>query len=185
MILGYALTGPDNDSTMVEGTPPAVLCPTCGTRVNRDYHRPDFAPTVTRYDVSFTYDNYCIVSARFREFCLRERYEALDFVPLAQGFSWFRPLREVAFDAERRGTRFVDWCDTCQQHAAVVVAYPPVLRDESRPLPDGFFRTDLEFGDRKKAPLILLGPETKAKLTRERLKGLELIPIKPLGGKSK
>ena len=178
MDLGHILSGPDNDSHMLDKIPSRVLCPACRSRIDKTYYRKEFQPKKPHFDFSFTYDGYCIVSRRFQEFCIRNEYPGLDFHSLGDGsFFWFMPRSTVRFDAKKRQTRFENFCSACNQYAVVVGATPGFLVEE-HPLPDGFYVTDIEFGDRtEKSPLYIVGVETQRKLKREKMKGLQFEPI--------
>ena len=91
----------------------------------------------------------------------------------------FRPARVLEYDAQRRGTRFMEYCSVCGQHESVVGANPVFLRNVRGPIGDGFYRTDLEFGSgREKHPLVIMGLATYPLLLKEKLKGVELSPIR-------
>jgi len=129
-------------------------------------------------DFSSTYDSYDIVSDRFRTFCLEQQYEGLAFGEFSNDKTHFNfmPNRIVRFDALRRNTTFEKLCRVCRNYESVVGATPPYLL-RSKPLEDGFYRSDLLFGSGdRKGPLILVGLETKAKLKAANLKGLEFSP---------
>jgi hypothetical protein len=109
---------------------------------------------------------------------LREGYKGLVFDEFLKDKTHFHFMVEniVKFDAVKRGTVFERVCNVCKNYQSVVGATPSYLL-QSRPLSDGFYRTDLLFGSGdRKSPIILVGSETKAKLESAKLKGLTFSP---------
>src|SRR5438552_10193794 len=105
MNLGFKLSGPDNDSYMLQKAARVPRCGSCRIALTHDWINPEFTLVVTRLDLSYTYDGYCIVSQRFRE-TLSDRgaiYRELAAVP--EFFALYAD-DVVQFDAGRRGTRF-------------------------------------------------------------------------------
>ena len=188
-LIGYDLSGPDNGTFMFRGGSEVKRCPLCGYYVDFLAYNPDYqfkrreADKYDGYikrgaDFSSTYDSYDIVSDRFRTFCLEQQYEGLAFGEFSNDKTHFNfmPNRIVRFDALRRNTTFEKLCRVCRNYESVVGATPPYLL-RSKPLEDGFYRSDLLFGSGdRKGPLILVGLETKAKLKAANLKGLEFSP---------
>jgi hypothetical protein len=129
-------------------------------------------------DGSSTYDSYFIVTDRFKEFCLNEGYPGLEFREFDNDKSHFNFIvkRIVKFDAIRRDTTFEKLCSACKHYESVVGATASYLL-RSKPLRDGFYRTDLLFGSGDtKSPVIIVASETKAKLEKAKLKGLTFAP---------
>jgi hypothetical protein len=170
------LGGPDNDSHMIVDAPDAPRCATCGFALDHTWINPRFKLTVKRWDVSFTYDGYLIVSRRFRD-VLGDRGAVYHDLPAEPSFFVVTAERKVAFDAERRRTRFRVFCDGCQRFTQVAGATPVFLKDEAR-LPDELRRTDVVFGSNDgQSPLLLVGPGLAADLRRADLAGLELLAV--------
>jgi len=181
MIYGYAISGPDNGSTMYDEHDFGPLCENCGQYIG-DQRTANLEIVISRqnFDFSYTYDGWCIVSQNFRDFCLRNSYSGLRFgaLPLSPGFYSFAIYREVTFDSDRRKTRFLNKCPLCGNYDSIVGAFPVFLEDVDRALEDGFFRTDLVFGSgNQKAPVYLVGCTTKTKLDLEKFSGLEVSVI--------
>ena len=165
-MIAYQLSGHDND-TWAYKWPGAPRCQACGYVTNRDTIDPALRVKRRRLDVSSTYDNVLLVSRRLAEACLDEWEVGL--VPLTADpeFLALRPPRIVPFDAERRGTRFENKCSLCGRYESVVGAKPGFLRISALPTPDGFFRTDLEFGSGdEKSPLIVASLSVRERLMR-------------------
>jgi hypothetical protein len=175
-VLGYVLRGPDNDSHMLYGSAPHPECAGCGWALDYDWIDPSFRLGRDRYDISFTYDLYCIVSDNFRH---AAGNRGARFIPLPseRGFHSLRVDEQVAFDAVRRRTRFGDLCPVCHRYESVAGATPAYLIGDPV-LPDRFFRTDVEFGGRNhRNPLILVGVGLGDELRKHKLRGLRLLPI--------
>lgn len=116
------------------------------------------------YEVSYTYDGQLIVSERFKAFCENNHMEGTVFTLVNAGRGLYRLTsnRIVEFNSDRRGTRFIDFCDVCGEYAEVIGANPPFLKNIHTPLKEGFYKSDLEFGSFKaKSPLIIVSVETK------------------------
>ncbi len=169
-VIAYTMSAADGDAYFFEGAPDSVFCDNCGSCTD-----PTFLPTNlelkrTPYDVCSTYDGRMIVSARFRAFCRHHGFAGAQFDPVNDRGSLYllRSNRTVAFDWERRETRFDRPCDRCGQYESVVGAYPAYLKGIEAPLLHGFYRTDLEFATgREKAPLLIVGTQTKALIEAE------------------
>jgi hypothetical protein len=170
------ISGPDNDSSMLVDASDAPRCPRCGFALDRAWINPRFRLTVKRWDVSFTYDGYLIVSQRFRD-ALGNRGAVYGDLPSEPSFFTLRAEEQVEFDAERRRTRFSHFCEQCRRFKQVAGATPVFLKNETR-LPDELRRTDIEFGSNDgQDPLLLVGPGLAADLRRADLAGLELLAI--------
>ena len=116
--------------------------------------------------VGGTYDGFIIVDERFKQFCEIERYLNLEFMPILNsiGFYWFKVYNIVVYDAEARGTRFLNYHTDYKGYEEIIGANPVYLKSKE-PLADSFYRTDICFGSYAgKMPLYLVGCETKEKL---------------------
>ena len=177
MTLGYRLSGPDNDSYMLHGGDSAPRCPVCGFVLNHEWINEKFSLKKRQWDISFTYDAYCIVSTRFRDALGNDRgaiYRALPSEPL---FFVLDANEAVAFDSHRRKTRFENFCEGCGRYRQVIGS-TPVFLPTTEPLPDRLLRTDIEFGsDDALHPLLLVGPNLGADLASADLAGLELMAV--------
>jgi len=181
MIIGYRLDGQDNDSWMLEdGEPPSELkCPKCGLLNDFNYINPFYKIKKKTYDYSHPYDVGGVVSMKFKEFCIREKYHNILFRELewSPGFFALYTTKIIEFDSQRSGTTFTKYCDVCQNFEEVIGSNPSFLKNSSE-LEDGFYRTDLIFGSKNaKNPILIVGVETQEKLKREKFKGLVFKPI--------
>jgi len=175
MILGYILTGSDNDSFMLDDADISTQrCPTCKYLSDFSYHNPFFKLKRKAYDYSHPYDIGSIVSLRFKEFCIREKYSATSFKEFEREPNFFQLVVTaiVQFDSAKSKTRLTGYCETCQNYEEAIMAFS-YLKNDSTPLKDGFYRTDMVFGSKDcKNPLVIVGVETYQKLKREKMKGL-------------
>jgi len=178
MIIGYTMTGYDNDSYMTgccerlfpeAGTVPK--CEKCGYRTDYRYTNKNFVLKRKTMDFSSTYDGIDIVSLKFKEFCVRYGYENLVFVKLPKTPNFFQFYVEgniLEYDAELKEK----YCDVCGQYESVC---QPIIKLEKirEPLPDGFYQSDLWFASgNEKSPITIISPVTKEKLDRERFKNI-------------
>lgn len=181
MILGYVVTGPDNDSYMLNGVnlSQAEICPACGLLLNFEYHNPDLKPRRATFDLSHCYDLGTIVSLRFKEFCSRHQYTGIRFDSFHASPNYFQFFinNKLKLNATKGEVQFIKKCKHCGRYKEVIGATPAFLKNEER-IPDGFFASDLLFGsDNHKNPLIIVGTETREKLQTEKIKGLWFEPI--------
>ena len=147
-IIAYSMSAVDGDSYYFEDASASVFCPGCGSCVDDSYVPSSLRVGRPVYDACYTYDCRLIVSQKFKDFHDRHGCGPAEFRLVNRKPRWymFRPTRVLKFDAERRGTRFMDHCSTCDQYESVVGATPAFLRNLCGPIGNGFYRTDLEFG---------------------------------------
>lgn len=177
MIIGYLLSGDDNDSFMLddEKNPDAPVCSNCGYLLNFNYHNPFFKLKRKVYDFSYTYDGHCIVSLKFKEFCLRENYGHLEFKEFEREPNFFQLIvnNVVPFDTLNAKTEFGKKCPVCGNYDYTVGFEPIHLLGINEELSAGFCRSDILFGSyNRKSPLVVVAPITQIKLRKEKLKGL-------------
>ncbi len=134
-----------------------------------------------KYDISCTYDGVTVVSERFESVCDASGLTGLSFQKLPDDpeFYAIQASETVAFDAERRKTRFLKQCDRCRHYDSVTGATPVFLKEGQHVPSRGFVRTDLEFGSGdEKHPLLLCGEDAASILKTSGLKGIDLTPIR-------
>ncbi len=182
--IGYTLSVPDNGTYMFREKLGLRKYPGCGYskpalrhnpayRLNRrevDYQHDGYFKR--NVDSSCTYDSYYIVSERFKEFCLNEGYPGLVFREFDKDKAHFNFIvkRTVKFDAIRRGTRFEKSCHACRNYESVVGATPGYFL-HSKPLRDGFYRTDLLFGiGDNKSTVIIVASKQELNLKKRSLR---------------
>jgi len=163
-----------------DGHPHPATCPTCGRKTDPDFVNQDFKAKRRDWDISSTYDGYCVVSKRFRDFCTEQGWPGMSFVrlPADEEFFVLRLSIVLPFDAERRQTRFEKPCPACGKYFDVIGATPAYLRGISEPIIEGFFRTDLEFASgHEQSPLIVVGISTAERLRDQKFHKYAQHPI--------
>ena len=177
--IGYVLYGHHNDSYMLQGAVGLVRCPQCGELLDRKCPLNGFVLAKKR-DVSATYDGYDIVSQRFLDVWTHLKGEGLQFTPLPSqpGFFLLNANDVLAFDAERRQTRFERWQPCCGVYHSVAGATPAYLKHPDRLAGRRAFRSDVMFGSGdEKSPLILLPLAIGDELKAAKLTGIDLADI--------
>jgi hypothetical protein len=182
MIVGYCVYGQDNDSWMLEDgkAPEGLRCPRCGLLTDFNYFNPLYKIKKKGYDYSHPYDIGKIVSAKFKEFCIRAGYKNIVFKEFewSPGFFKFEANKILKFDIQRSGTSLSKYCEICKNYEEVIRSNAPFLENQSTALPEGFYRTDYVFGSGNgKNPTLIVDPITQQRLKREKMKGLVFIPI--------
>lgn len=172
MLLGYTIDGPDNGYNMFEN----IKINECDKYSNiYDINRVDpLLKFKKKKDYSATYDGFTIVSERFKQFCINEKYNSLEFIPLlsSPNFYWFKIHNVIEFDIEARKTRFIGYNKVCNGYKEVIGANPACLKNNVI-LGDGFFRSDIFFAsDASKHPLEMVGSFTKEKIKVAGFKGI-------------
>jgi hypothetical protein len=182
MIIGYEISGYDNDSYMT-GTcdtlfdlPFLPKCDKCGYRTDYRYTNKDFILKRKTLDFSSTYDGVTIVSLKFKEFCGRYGYSNLIFVGLPKSSDYFQFYINnsvIKYDASLKE----NLCDSCGQYESVI-GPSAQLNSIAEPLPDGFYQSDLWFASRnEKSPIIIISPITLGYLTKDKFKNFCLTKV--------
>lgn len=176
MIIGYKVTGPDNDNYMcswsrgiLDDVPGVPVCPQCGYRTDFDFTNPKFRYEGKKHDYSYTYDLALIASERFRQFCKNWDPDGLEFrgLPCSPGFFHALVTHIVKVDLDRMKSRRENLCNICGNYESVVGVSKPYLMPGEGPLRRGFSRSDWRFaGGNEKTPLIFVDPITKQQLER-------------------
>lgn len=177
MIIGYNLSGWDNKSWMT-GTCEKLFpeltdipkCKVCGYRTDYRYNNPGFVLKRKTFDFSSTFDNITIVSLRFKDFCEKNSYENLVFIPLLKTpnfFQFYIKGNVIEFTAYSKE----NYCESCEQFESII---GPGIKLEKidKPLTDGFYQSDLWFASgNEKSPITIIAPETFKKMKAEKFKG--------------
>jgi hypothetical protein len=175
-IVGYVLSGPDLDQLMFPKREVIDRCSRCGYRLDFDASNPGFECRLGT-DHAVTLDQQHVVSQRFRDICRDLQLEGAKLVPLHKDRCFhLTASRVVQFDARRRRTRMLDYCDKCGAYESVVGVQPAFLAIQE-PLSRGFWGTDLQFGSGDaKGRRIIVDAASKELLTTSGLAGLEFRP---------
>lgn len=179
MTIGYSITASDNDSYMCSSCDKVhanmkglSICAKCGYRTDFEYINKDFKVKKRIYDISYTYDGYCIVSIKFKEACLRAEFSGIDFIDLPNDkeFFYLKSNNVVKFDIEKRETRFENYCHACGNYGAIAGANPAFIKGK---LSSDICRTDIMFGSgNEKHHLLLISSKAKDIVTREKIRGI-------------
>ena len=172
----FVIDGHDNDLYFFKGRADVQRCERCGALTQKWAERlPEDAASKVAADVSCSYDGVLVVSERFKDIYERAGLRGLDFRRVGAARWAITAERVVAFDAEKRKTRFEGACPVCGKFESVTGATPAFLTENAVVQPAEFVRTDVEFGDGdEQHPLLICGAEAAAVLRRGRLSGLEL-----------
>jgi hypothetical protein len=122
-------------------------CSACGYRIDLPKYNPSYNPKNSMQDFSITYDGFWIVSVKFRDFCIAQNYDDLEFEKFQSNNDYFnlKVNNVVVFDYEKRRTRFEKRCNLCGNFESIVGATPTYLLVKS-PIKTGILRTDILFG---------------------------------------
>ncbi len=177
MLIGYAIFAQkDNDSCMfLSSDPNWPRCSKCGYTRDFDYVSPLFKLNKKLHDISSTYDDKEIVTLRFKEFCVRNKYKGVVFkeLPNDPGFFKLEVKNIIKFDTEKTKLEHYKYCDKCHNYASITPAFPVFLKGINKPLDDGFYATDIHFASgNEKGPLFIIGIKTYEKMKKEKLKGI-------------
>ena len=173
----YQAVAPDMSGITAPGN---RRCTSCGELLNKWEEQLKLVVARKGFDIGSTYDGLTIVSRRFKVLCESATLTGLLFTELPNDSNLFsiRPLRSVEFDAERRKTRFINRCPSCNRYESVVGASPVYLKPGTAIGQREFVRTDLEFGSKdEKHPLILCGDIAAETLASSKLRGLDLVAV--------
>jgi len=178
MIIGYEINPQnDNDSQMFPSDDSNwPRCPKCRYTINCDYISPLFKLGKQLYDISSTYDNAIIVSLKFKEFCVKNKYKGVEFRKLPNDPNFFKleVKNIIEYDAKKNAKlEYYKYCDKCNNYASITHARPVFLKGIHKPLNDEFYATDVHFASgNEKSPIFIIGVETYKKMKKEKFKGI-------------
>ena len=183
MIIGYEIYGYDNKSHMTgscDKLKPELVdipkCKVCGYIEDYRYLDRNFILKKKTLHYSSTYDNVAIVSLKFKEFCIRNKYDNLVFVdlPNVPNFFMFYVTGNVIEYTAMRKENLCQACGLCES----VIGPTSSLEQLKEPLKDGFYQSDLWFGsNNSKFPIFIVAPVTKEKMDLESLKPIDFNEI--------
>ena len=176
------LYGHDNESYAFRNRNDAHRCPKCGGLLQKwEQDLSGFKLEKRNLDISYTYDGVLVVSKRFKEFVENKGFIGVEFRQLPDDSEFFSLVcnATVAFDFERRRTRFEDKCDKCGCYESVAGATPTFLKRGKEVSSNSLSRTDLEFGSGdEKHPLIICGAEVVQAIRRQGFRGIDFAEIR-------
>lgn len=172
------MQGHDNDSYMMS-TKNESKCFKYSSAYESGIFDPNFRLR-KKLDYSTTYDGFTIVSERFVSLCKNKNVHGVEFSILTSEKAHFIMYINsiVEFDAQLRGTRFINYSSECNGYEEIIGATPVFLKQNTPLNPLGFYRSDICFGSfHSKAPLFFCGNGIADVLQRERFKGLVIQPF--------
>jgi len=183
MILGFEITGYDNDSYMSGSSdklfPELVSipkCDKCGYRTDYRYNNLNFKLKRKTLDFSSTYDGITIVSLKFKEFSIRNGFDNLEFIELPKSPNFFQfYIKDNVIKYEARLKE--NLCDRCGQFESII---GPSMEVENlqEPLVDGFYQSDLWFASgNEKSPITIISPATKEKFVKEKFTNIHFTKV--------
>ena len=180
MIIGYGILGPDNNSYLnPDGWGKSICEVVYFLNYREKFINEKFRVKRSNLNLSQTYDGGAIVSQKFRDFCLRNNYEGLEFYQLKKQKELFliKCSRIVEFDVDRRQTKFEEYKQECNKYNSISGAHPICLKSSSV-LSDGLYRSDVEFGGGyEQSPILIIGIDTYNKMKSEQFKDIDFEPI--------
>lgn len=180
MIIGYGISGPDNDSYLNPDGRGKSICEVIDFVKNREkFITQKFKVKRSNLNLSYTYDGGTIVSQKFRDFCLRNKYSNVDFFQLKtqKELYLFKCTQTVEFNTIRRQTTFEEFKKECQLYNSIAGAHPICLKS-NLVLKDGLYRTDIIFGGGyEQHPLLIIGIETYEKMKLDKINDIDFEPI--------
>ena len=175
MMIAYRISGPFNDSYMFDSDSYVGDCAYCNARLEPKINH-SFVLQKRKYDVSYTYDGYFVVSERFKDFCTYTKQENLIFHSLASepNFYVMETTTVLEFDYIKREVEFTNQCEHCGVYEEVIGSTPTFLINNKDIIEQGIYRTDIEFTSKKnRGSLIIMGIETLKEFRVQRFKGLD------------
>ena len=177
MIIGYCITGSDNNCNMYQDAFDVKKCNKCGYVTDFEYVNPTMKIKRRVYDFSYTYDGRSIVSLKFKEFCIRKNLTGIRFLDLPNDKDFFYMIVDniVKFDYKKAKTRFETYCDECKMYRQVagVGFFPLILDNKESELKRGIYSTDINFGSYNElGPLIIVSNDIYKEMKEEKLKGI-------------
>ena len=163
--VAYVLGGPDIKAYFFEGAPTGIVCPGCNACLDRSYIPASLhVHERVRYNFGYTWDHQQLFSKSLIEIITGSSKHCgeVSQIPDSGGYFRLTILETIAFDAERRKTKFGPRCEVCEQYKWVAGATPAFVTT-NQILPDEIFKSDLEFGGSVgRSPLLIIGTKLKA-----------------------
>lgn len=151
-------------------------CPICHNTLEKipDVH---YKVEKKRADILCTYDGYCIVTEKFKEFCNENKYPNITFIALTDsiGYYFFMPHDIYKLDYIHRKTQFLNKRECCGSYDEIIGATPAYKLSSFSTESDDFInRSEYLFGTKGcKDPLIIIGLKTQQKMKAFGLKGID------------
>jgi len=203
LIVGYTLSGHDNDSYMLgeeirraesdeereffdwrflkNGMQHPAICPKCGSKTDEDYIDSSFLLHKKSMDISSTYDGYTIVSEKFKSFLESQAVTGIEMIALpSQPNHYWLVIRNIleVDTSKSLGIRFLYYCYVCKNYAGIFGTSRLRFKGVESPITKGVYRTDLKFAQaHQKHPVIVVGVEIGTAIKAAKFKGVCLNKI--------
>ena len=148
------------------------LCPVCHNTLKKI---PDLGYCMQKKkgDLFCTYDDFYIVTEKFRRFCNDNGYEGLSFVPLPKspGYYYFEAYN--IFKLDTAVTKFTNKRECCGSYDEIIL--PSCYKAKSQYIctDDFICRSEYSYGSfNRKSPDIIVGTKTVGKMRQFGLSGI-------------
>lgn len=158
--------------------PTAPYCPECDSLLDFEYIARE-----VRLRGSWDFasaDGRIILSERAQKYCRQIGAAEQDFRLLDPKRRLFElwPRQILKVDVKRSEPRFVEFCTRCGNFGGYMFYRGLFFDDVPEPLREGFYRTDLMFGQGMgKCPIFVVAPQTMEKLKVARFRRLKFQPV--------
>lgn len=172
-VVAKEITGNDVEYMYDDLSKMPGVCPYCRSKY-KSIPNLEYKPNKRKADTYCTYDDFFIVSDKFKTFCELNGYKDLLFVKLHKSRYYFFEPQSV-FKTNIYWHPFNElghWCDMCKDYCEITGG---VLKDESFELDsdDFILKTDRCYGSFEwKSPSIIVGLKTMEKMKAFGLKGI-------------
>ena len=183
-IVAYRITGVDMMSHMYEDREDNPgLCPICHRTTFQKILNPNFKVRKRKKaaDLHYTYDMFCIVTDRFKEFFESRNYPGVLFhrIPRSEGFYMFDVETLFYCDHYRSNTQFAEMMECCRRPIGVYTPYYRFRSQFCNPPSDDFIAKEpIFYGDgHSGAPVFIVGTKTKEEMEKAGLRKIYYSPI--------
>jgi hypothetical protein len=148
-------------------------CTSCHYPIKKEIN-PDFI-LKKKFDVSFTYDGYLIVSDKFKYFCETQLYRNLVFHTIIKepNYYYLECDKIIQLDYKRRNVEFGKLCPICDRFDTVIGASPSYIQQGFVIQESSFYKSEYEFGSYwNRFPLIVVSMSVAKELVKQKFKGL-------------
>ncbi|HSC81825.1 MAG TPA: hypothetical protein VLC08_15810 [Chitinolyticbacter sp.] len=156
-------------------TPEVPMCGACGIKTNAYIINPKFRLKQRSFDLSYTYDGYCIASMKLKEMFARHKVSGVEFLSIGSDPTCFvlKPTAIVLFDAARRESIFEGMCQACGQYEGIYGATPAFLLQAPKTDIAG---TDIMFGSgNARSPIVIATDRVKWLCKQERITAITFV----------
>ncbi len=175
MLLGYELNGSDAKLPMLgdglELAPPNP-CNPYKSIYEINFLPDSFKIPKRRNDFYDSLDGFFLVSERVLDFCKKNNYRNLEFIPLKNTkYFWLKSNNIIRYNKKSKYIRYYNYSKKCKGYEEIVSPGPLFLMNKT-PLSDNFHRTDISFGKNGRSPVMCIGIETYKKIKKAGFTGV-------------